>query len=103
MGDWIEKQKTKNDFRYSGINVYSDSYDLVIANVYNKPDLVFFNEKLIKAFFDKDIQMKLPKMNTGFEIFCFIINRGLPFLEKNIWKHSRATLSKVFNFDFIIS
>jgi len=61
------------------------------------------NEKLIKAFLDKDLQSKFSKMSTGYEIFSFIIDRGLPFLEKNRWKHSRATLSKVFNFDFIIS
>jgi len=57
----------------------------------------------MKGFLDKDLQTKFAKMNTGYEILSFIINKGLPFLEKNSWKHSRTTLSKVFNFDFIIS
>jgi hypothetical protein len=75
-----QDQKTKNDYNYTGKHVFSDSYDLAISNVYNKPELVFFHEKLVKGYFDKNVQLQVPKMNTGFEIFSYIIKRGIPFL-----------------------
>ncbi len=99
----MEDQKTKNDYNYTGKHVFSDSYDLVISNVNNKQQLVFFHEKLVRGYFDKDIQLKVPKMNAGFEVFCYLVKKGIAFLETKLWKNRRAILAKVFTFDFIVS
>lgn len=45
--------------------------------------------------------MKAPKITSGFKIFRYVLQKGLIFIEKNVWKHRRRILSKVFNFDFI--
>ena len=41
---------------------------------------------------------KLIKKNTAFEIFKYIVQRGLVFIEKDVWRHRRKLISKVFNF-----
>lgn len=67
LAEWYKNEKTKNDFNYAGKYVYSDSYDLLISNVFNRPELIFLSEKLMKGFFDKEIQMKLHKVTTGYD------------------------------------
>ena len=52
---------------------------------------------------NKDFQLKLSKMNTGFDVIEFIGSKAIAFLPNNTWKHRRSLLTKVFNFDFIIS
>ena len=99
----IKNQKEKGDCSYNGKYVYSESYDVLIGIGYTTCQIIFLNEKLIKAFYDKDLQIKAPKITNSFRILRYTIERGLIFIEKNIWKHRRRILSKVFNFDFIAS
>jgi len=66
FGNFLKDQKTKNDPNYSGKHIYSDSYDVAIANVFMRPQVTFFNEKFIKAYHDKDLQMKMPKISIGY-------------------------------------
>jgi cytochrome P450 len=44
----------------------------------------------------------LRKKSESAEIFFSLIKRGLFFIEGQEWRHRRKTLSKAFNFDFIV-
>jgi len=103
MVDWFKNQKEKDDYAYSGKHVYSDSYDVLVSNVFNKPQVVFFSEKLIQSFLDKDLQWNLKKFSLGFEINTYTAKRSLAFIYKNAWKHRRTILQNIFNFDFVKS
>jgi len=74
-----------------------------VSNVFNKPQLVFFSDKLLKGFFYKDLQWKLRKFSLGYKIAAYMAKRSVIFTEKNVWKHRRTILQKVFNFAFIRS
>jgi len=103
MVNMMKNVKEKKDYGYTGKHVFSDSYDVLVSNVFNKPQVVFFSDKLLKGFFDKDLQWNLKKFNLGYEIAAYMTQRSVIFTEKNAWKHRRTILQKVFNFDFITS
>jgi len=33
----------------------------------------------------------------------YMLKRGIVFIEKDVWRHRRRVLSKVFNYEFITS
>jgi len=45
----------------------------------------------------------LPKVDMVFKLVIFMTKKGLAFIEKDVWKHRRRILSKVFTYDFISS
>lgn len=78
------------------MNVLSDSYDIYLTNVINKPMIFFMNEKLITDFLTKqDICTKVP---INYDLVKFTVLRSLTFMEKEGWKHRRKIISKVFKY-----
>jgi len=41
--DFFKSLREKNDFNYTGKHVYSDNYDLVVSNAFNKPEITFLS------------------------------------------------------------
>lgn len=101
--DFLINQKEKGDFAYTLKHVLSDDYDVMITNTLNGISFYFLKPQIIKELYQKDLALKLIKKNTAFDIFKYIIQRGIIFIQKETWKHRRRLISKVFNFQFISS
>ena len=92
----------KKDSFYFHKNQYYDS-DVIISNLINNLHIIVIKPELIKELISPEKAMYQAKFTGLIEPFTTIAKRGLVFLEKDEWKHHRKVLSKVFNFDFIIS
>ena len=43
----------------------------------------------------------LPKIQLPLQLLIHVFGKGLVFLEGDLWKSRRKTLSKVFSYDFL--
>jgi cytochrome P450 len=75
----------------------------MVSNVFNKLHVVVCNPDMIKEMTSPDKLMIMNKLPSNYECFSSVFRNGLLFLEREDWKQHRKIISKVFNYDFIVS